>query len=355
MNRKDKILTKKKLEKNEILANLGFFATISLNKIQEEETFAHDYQRELKKLESRTTIVQEDHNSKLSYLYFKYHYINYTQCFYYESLDHSDLLNLVNFLSIHAYFSDEPNQKINYLGKEIEVTLENSQITSITLNTNEKYYFSYNENFENPEDFAFPLDLSTCFFYNLTTQAPEPTYSLSIDESLSEEIYSNYKTRFLSQYDTLLINIPNKNDSEEFALSFDFCGNWCGPHYGGLDDTQCQDICSLNLDLPSQECVQCRPPLSDVDSICMTHDFCCKKTYQINQNICGGEVFSYDCDCHRNMRKNLAKIEWNLHQECNFVKKVMMEIAFTFLNCRCRSEIFGVKFDKCVPLFLCPE
>ena len=351
LDRKEKILIKKNIEINDIMANSAYF-TLDL-KFENNNNMLENYQKELLKLEEKTILVKEDYNSKLTHLYFKYHYVNYSQCFYYEDLENQDLVDVVNFLAKNAYFSTQSRQKFNYFDKEIEVYKKDSDISSITLDGNKKYYILKTENFE---EFSFEPNLSSCVFYDVKTQTPDPQFSKELDESIYDEIYSHFKSNFLSQYDTLLVNIPQKKPQElkQFSLSFDFCGNWCGPHYGGFDDEQCKDVCLSNLQSPSQECLTCRPPLSDVDSVCMAHDFCCKRTYQTNQDICGEEVYSYDCECHRNMRRDLSNISWDF-KECNFLKKIMMEVAFTFLKCRCRGQVQNVKFEKCVPLFLCPE
>ena len=357
IDRSEKTLIKKKMEKSEIIEN-SMLKNIILN--QKPDIFSEKlpqlemYEAELKKLEEKSTFFKEDYRSKISYYYFTYQYINYTQCFYYEkTLDH-ELFAMFDSL-LDATFPNKSEGSLFYEGKNIEFIEHDSNTKSLKIGSN-NFIVLMNNNDTMDSDFKVPP--SECIYYNLTSQTPENKYNIQLDQKVQDEIYSHYKTNFLSQYESLLITPPKFG----FSFDFKFCGNWCGPEYGGLNDEKCKDVCSKNLDKPSEECRTCRPPVNEVDEICMLHDFCCAKTQIINQNICGHDFNSYDCDCHISMVGKLKNIKWHFG-ECNFVEKVMMEILFKFLGCRCKydqnfqslykNESFHSALDSCVPAFMC--
>ena len=366
IDRKEKTLIKKKIEKSDISENAilkSFFLKNKPEIFEEEELNLEEYQQEMHELGKKSTFFKEDYNKNMSYYYFKYKFINYTQCFYYDkTVDHElfSLMELIVSPEFQANYSTKTNSsEFLYQGKKFELFVENSKIKSINIGQKRALYFI---NDQNNDDIENEIPLSECIYYNLTSLSPENRYNLKLNEKETDEVYSHYKNRFLSQYETLLATTPQ---TFLFSYGFKFCGNWCGPNYGGFNDEKCKEICKKNLDTPSDECKKCKPPINAVDEVCMLHDFCCERTQIINKNICGNDYNSYDCECHSSMIKNLAKLKWNLFAECNFVEKVMMEIVFSFLNCRCKftavfesvlnlgNESFTSDHDKCVPSFMC--
>ena len=92
-------------------------------------------------------------------------------------------------------------------------------------------------------------------------------------------------------------------------------GNWCGVNYGGFEDANCAAICARNLEVPSPECVACRPPKDYLDEQCMLHDFC-QERYALKNltNYCAdsftfGSDLATGCDCSLLLVRQLRSSE----------------------------------------------
>lgn len=358
IDREKKTLVRKKLESSEILENeflINFFLKKNL-KIFLEESKNEFYQEELESFKKKTTIIKEDFNSQLSYFYFQYSSMNYTQCFLHNDTFDKEIFTLIDFLATKDYFFLDSPQTILYNNRKIDLSEVYPKIKSIKLESNHELFlfFDYNQiqlnNFETIKE-------SECTQLN----SKENTI-LTLNETIENEIFEKYNNKFISQFNSLLVEPPQ---SFAWSMQFKFCGNWCGPGYGGLNDPKCESFCKENLDDPSEECKICRPPINEVDGVCLEHDFCCARSQKKNSNICGSDYNSYDCKCHKNMVHQLANLKYHLFEDCNFIQKVIMELLFSGLKCMCTTDlmfeslwkfeekVFSSSLDHCLPALMC--
>lgn len=324
----------------------------------------YQYQKIIETISRFNKFFEEDYKTNKTFSYINYEYINYTQCYYYDQTVDQNLFNLIDDISkMKNLFIKGNEEKILYKNQQ-EIKLIYSQITQ-NLEINLSPSINLVIPFSNPiqQNMEEILSIGKCFHYNLTQQEHDD-YNKTQDSIINDRVFEFYKEKIHAEFDGLILTSLPEN---QFSLAFKFCGNWCGPSYGGFNDENCKEICLKDLEKPSEECKRCKPPVNKIDEICMLHDFCCMRSYLLDRDYCGTETTSFDCGCHIEMFEALGQLDLDFFSlildDCSFVNNIMMQFVFRNLKCRCKNtevvssiwktglpnEDFTAGYDRCIP------
>lgn len=325
-----------------------FFANLPKKQVFSQKS--SDFQKKFEEIDHIFKANRQDFLANSSISLTSYPFLNKTSCISSQTPADLEFFQLLEYLS--QQIIEIPFETHDFIYKSTLISLKplSPDLYSLLIGDNLTILLDFRESSNNLREnpLRFPdLSSNSCETLN--------------EETLNQLSLQKYQEFFVEDYGSLLLA---ETTEKTYGWAFHFCGNWCGPNYGGFTDPVCKEICGRNLSFPSEECRKCRPPTNRVDEICMFHDFCCQRSAIENNKCCGSETTSFDCSCHREMYQALSEEGWGIEGECNFVHKLMMEALFRLIKCRCRGggnerRLWGegesTGEDKCMPAFSCEK